>query len=122
MPPIQSTNPKDRIGVKKPPVSLVPPALNILAAEAMRDGAAKYGTYNWRESKVIASIYVAALKRHLDSWWDGEECAQDSGVHHLGHAAACLAILIDAQSIGQLIDDRPPAGAAAKMIAELTKK
>jgi len=28
-------------------------------------------------------------------------------VHHLGHALACLAILLDAQEAGMLGDDRP---------------
>jgi hypothetical protein len=42
------------------------------------------------------------------AWFNGEECAQDSGVHHLAHAMACLAILLDAKTCGKLNDDRPP--------------
>jgi hypothetical protein len=33
-------------------------------------------------------------------------------VHHLGHAIACLAILLDAQEAGMLVDDRPILGAS----------
>lgn len=73
----------------------------------MMDGAAKYGAYNWRDISVSAHTYVDAAKRHLDLWFEGQELASDSKVHHLGHALACCAILLDAQECGRLIDDRP---------------
>lgn len=73
----------------------------------MMDGATKYGAYNWRNKSVSASIYIDAAKRHLDLWFEGQEFASDSKVHHLGHALACCAILLDAQECGRLIDDRP---------------
>lgn len=113
-------NPKDLLGLKKPPLGLVPPSAIILESMAMKDGAIKYTAYNWRVKKVIATIYLDACQRHLLAWQDGEERAKDSGVHHLGHARACLGILIDAMTTGNLIDDRPTPGSAAKLIAELT--
>lgn len=73
----------------------------------MADGARKYGPYNWRGNAVVARIYIDAAMRHLLAWLEGEETAEDSGVHHLGHAMACCAILLDAQETGNLIDDRP---------------
>jgi len=73
----------------------------------MSDGARKYGPYNWREEGVGAMTYLSAAERHIRAWLDGEEEARDSGVHHLGHAAACLMILMDAQAVGNLVDDRP---------------
>jgi len=115
-------NPKDRIGITKPPLHLVPAASMLHQAEAMRNGADKYGAYNWRTKKVKSTIYVSAAQRHIAQWLDGEEVAEDSGVHHLGHALACLGILLDAQATGNLVDDRPVAGAASKVIGELTKK
>lgn len=112
-----STNPKDAIGVKKAPLGLVPPAAIIAISDALADGATKYGPQNWRSNDgVKATIYYEAALRHLFAWVDGEDTAEDSGVHHLAHAAACLAILLDAQEIGQIIDDRPTAGAAAAML------
>src|SRR5271169_6646786 len=84
------TNPKDKIGAKKPRLSLVPPSGLVYAALAMANGADKYGPYNWRDKKVQAMIYLEACVRHILSWQDGEENAQDSGVPHLGHAIACL--------------------------------
>jgi hypothetical protein len=116
-----SPNPKDLLGIKKPRLSFVPPAAFIYAALAMEDGARKYGPYNFREKKPQASIYVEACMRHLLSWYDGEELAEDSGKPHLGHAIACLAILIDCVETGSLIDDRPPNGVAAALIKKWTK-
>ena len=58
--PALGLNPKDRLGLKKVRLSLVPPSSIIYQALAMEDGAVKYGPYNWRENKVIASIYIDA--------------------------------------------------------------
>jgi len=116
------TNPKDRIGETKPPVWLVPASATIIEAEVFRLGAAKYGPYNWREKKVRATIYIAAALRHLYSALDGEDVDPESGQSHIAHARACCGILLDAQATGNLIDDRPAKGAAAKLIAKLTQK
>lgn len=110
------TNPKDLIGVKKVPLAYVPPASIIYQALAMRDGAKKYQPFNWRNNKVVAMIYISACLRHVYAWLDGEERATDSGVPHIGHALACLGILADAKETGNLIDDRPPAGASGKLL------
>lgn len=115
-------NPKDQIGVLKVNLALVPAAAKILMAGALEDGAVKYGPYNWRSHPVQAMIYLAAAERHIEAWKDGEENASDSGKHHLGHAMACLAILVDALESGNLIDDRPKPGPAARLIAERVKK
>jgi 5'(3')-deoxyribonucleotidase len=117
-----TTNPKDLLGIKKPQLHLVPRSAIIRMAQAMADGAAKYGPYNWREKAVRATVYQSAADRHLAAWLDGEDHATDSGYHHLAHAAACLAILIDAIETGNLVDDRPTPGAAGRLIAELTEK
>lgn len=116
------TNPKDLIGTKKPQLDLVPPALIIHVARAMEDGAKKYQKFNWRGHPVKASVYQAAALRHLLAWADGEELAEDSGVHHLAHAAACFGILLDAQESGNLIDDRPAKGPAADVVKRFTVK
>lgn len=101
------TNPKDLVGAKKVSLTKLPPVALLHASHALMNGADKYGAYNWRDKAVRASIYVDACERHLNAWFDGEEEAADSAVHHLGHAIACLAILLDAQETGRLIDDRP---------------
>lgn len=114
------TNPKSRYGIAKPPMHLVPPSAKIYMAMGFKDGAAKYGPYNWRENEVAASVYVGALHRHIDAWWDREEYAPDSGYHHLAHGLSSMGILVDAMELGNLVDDRPLQGSAARLIADLT--
>lgn len=117
-----TTNPKDLVGIKKPQLNLVPASSIIYQALAMEDGAEKYGPYNWRESKVRASIYVAAAQRHLGQWYDREDNAEDSKKPHLAHALACIGIIIDALETGNLVDDRPLPGSASKVLKRFTKK
>src|SRR5690606_27589574 len=63
--PAQPPNPKQAYGDKKVPMHTVPPALVIGAAHAFGEGAAKYGAFNWRNTKVEAMTYVGAIQRHL---------------------------------------------------------
>lgn len=100
-------NPKDLLGAVKISLSKLPAVAVAHGAHAMMDGAEKYGPYNWRDKAVLASIYVDAAKRHIDDWFEGQRVAADSEVHHLGHAIACLAIILDAELHEALIDDRP---------------
>lgn len=113
-------NPKDRHGLKKVSLSKVPAVATAHEAHAMMDGANKYGPYNWREKAIIASIYVDAAKRHIDAWFDARErVAPDSEAHHLGHARACLGIILDAEATGNLIDDRPVKGMLTAVHTEI---
>lgn len=102
-----TANPKDLLGMKKPMLSIISPIAEAHESFAMMDGHYKYGPYNWRDKNVKARIYVDAALRHIKAWEEGEEYAVDSGAHHLGHARACLGILLDAQETGCMIDDRP---------------
>lgn len=113
-------NPKDRVGAGKPPLHLIPPAAEILEAIVMGLGARKYGEYNWRSSKVRSTVYIAAAKRHLAQWLDGQDDDPESGVSHLAHARACLGVLLDAIATGNVVDDRPPAGPASDLIQRHT--
>ena len=111
-------NPKQAYGDKKLNLSLVPPVSIAYEAMAFMEGARKYGPYNWRDKAVEAMTYIAALQRHVGQWLDGEEIDQESGDPHLAHAKACLGILIDAMTTGNLIDNRPKPGAMTKVLAE----
>lgn len=114
--PNQAENPKDHQGGSKPDTSLVPPIALLQTALAFEDGASKYGAYNWRSNPVRLRVYVAAAQRHLAQYLDGETVDPTSGVHHLAHASACAAILMDAEGVGNLIDDRPPPGPAGGFV------
>lgn len=115
-------NPKDRLGVKKPPLHLIPTSALIYLSRVMALGAKKYGPANWREHPVKMTVYLDAMWRHILQALDGEDNDPESGQPHAAHAMACAAILLDAQACGCLIDDRSPKGAASKLMAELTEK
>jgi hypothetical protein len=114
-------NPKDRIGVTKVPLWLVPSAGIIHEAMGFSDGAVKYGPYNWRAKQVLATIYVSAALRHIYQYLDGEDFDGESGAHHLGHARACLGIILDAEATGNLKDDRPLPSNTAGLLSALRK-
>lgn len=115
------TNPKDLLGIKKVNLHLAPPSAVVYLADAMEDGAKKYGPYNWRKNKVTLSIYLDACERHLKQYFDGQDNAEDSGKSHLAHAIACLGIIIDAKETGNLVDDRPIPGNVSNLIERLKK-
>lgn len=112
----RDANPKDKYGLQKVPIGLVPSSSIIYQALAQRDGAVKYGPFNWREKPILVSIFYDACLRHLHAFHDREELASDSGVPHLGHALACIGIIVDAMEFGNAIDDRPPAGTAQRIL------
>lgn len=114
----RGSNPKDLLGVKKVPLSYVPPSAFIYCGLAFAEGGFKYDPYNWRANKVIGSIYFSAALRHMMKYQDGEYTDPESGVPHLGNAMACIAILIDGHETGNLADDRPPPGRAAQLLAD----
>lgn len=119
---VPDNNPKSVFGMSKPPLGLIPSPGMVHMALAMALGAEKYGPYNWRHNAVSSMVYVNAAERHLRSWLDGEDVDPESGASHLGHVMACCAILLDAQTIGSLVDTRPPAAPTAELLKAFTKK
>lgn len=89
-------------------MELVPDVIEAEAALAFLEGARKYGRFNWRIAGVRASIYRAAMRRHIAKWWNGEDRDQKTRVRHLASVIACAGILLDAELCGKLVDDRPP--------------
>lgn len=126
---IADANPKDKVGATKVPLGLLPAAGVIYGALAADFGAYRagpegigYGPYNWRERKIRYTRYLDALDRHIKALRDREDTASDSGVHHLGHLIACAAIMCDAIELGLMVDDRPPRGPAADLLARHVKR
>lgn len=118
---LKNTNPKDLIGSDKMPLHLFPQTAVIYGALALLDGALKYGRSNWRVAGVRASIYYDATLRHLNKWFEGEDIDSDSGLSHLSHALACLAIIVDALEAGKLKDDRMYPIGYEKTLAKMTE-
>lgn len=102
------SNPKDAIGDAKLALHLVSPIVKCYQAIAHWLGNVKYGAWNYRAGGARASVYVSALHRHIDAWWEGQEVDPVDGTPHLANAMACIGILIDAKHSGKLTDDRPP--------------
>jgi len=111
-------NPKRRVGNLKCPTHTVPPSAKLYLGMAMKDGAEKYGAFNWRKEPISATTYMSAMDRHLAAWFDGEDDAEDSGVHHLAHVMASCALILDSMDCGTLVDDRPIKGKSAEVLAQ----
>ena len=111
-----SSNPKDILASRKVALGLFPRAGKIYGALAMSEGAKKYGPYNWREKGVLHTVYLDAIERHLDAVRDGQWLDPESGFPHMGHIVAGAAIILDANSVGKLINDLPPPGKAAEIL------
>lgn len=100
-------DPKGDAGSRKTPMWLLPPVALEQAAWVHKLGAKKYGPWNWRRSKVLASTYISAALRHLQTQWaTGQDTDAESGLSHLAHVIACCNILLDAQHHDCLVDDR----------------
>ena len=117
----EAINPKDLLGMQKPPLDLLPGAGIIYGSMAMRSGGISYGPYNWRDQPVLARTYIVAIQRHALAYLDGQECSPDNGVHHFGAIIAGASILADARETGNLIDDRPKPGASGALIDRINK-
>jgi hypothetical protein len=102
------TNPKDRMGIAKMPISVIPGPLLGELGVALFEGARKYGRHNWRVAEALASVYYDAAGRHLLAWFEGEDIDPDSGLNHITKAIATLTVLRDAMIQDKWIDDRPP--------------
>lgn len=123
----KATNPKDAIGATKLPMSWVPESALVYLAMAFTEGGIKYSPGNWQVAGVRTSIYIDAAKRHVAKFMAGEWADPVSKVPHLASAMACFAIILDANLLNKLTDDRPvpnpalPAliDAGVKLVAEL---
>lgn len=115
---MKNTNPKDGIGAMKVPLHLVSGIAKAYQAIAHFLGNVKYGAWNFRVCGARASVYKAALERHVDRWWEGEEYDPVDGTPHLANALACLNILIEAKHSNNLVDDRPPSRDISAVYAE----
>lgn len=104
------SNPKDVMGVKKVPMSVLPAPVMMEVALGMAEGAMKYGRHNYRVIGVRASVYYDATQRHLKAWIEGEDNDPDSKINlsHISKAISSLTVLRDAMMRGMMEDDRPP--------------
>lgn len=115
------SNPKDSVGIRKVPASVIPRPVLAEVGLAMLEGARKYGRHNYRAVGVRASVYFDAANRHLDLFWEGEDTDPDSGLSHITKAIASLVVLRDSMIRKNWVDDRPPRVEAGWLV-ELNRK
>lgn len=101
-----TTNPKNRLGALKVPLSLVPVAWLAEQSLGYYEGKGKYGEANFRATPIRASVYIDAMLRHISKYIEGQDRDPKTMVHHFANAAACMGIIHDADLMGTLIDDR----------------
>jgi hypothetical protein len=89
----------------KADLSLVPLIAIESEARALGFGEKKYGRYNYTNGFEVSRLTSAAL-RHLLAYNGGETYDPESGLHHIGHARANLAMLLHCEQLGTLRDNR----------------
>ena len=93
----------------KADLSLVPVVAIEAEAKALMFGEKKYGRYNYTQGFETSRL-VAACLRHVLAYQDGENTDPESGLSHLGHARACLSMLLHCDQLGTLRDNRLKTG------------
>lgn len=94
----------------KPRMELIPAEALVPIAEVFGYGARKYEPFQWRRGPGMDYLRLyGAVQRHLTAWHAGEDKDPESGLGHLGHAAADLLMLLSHIAKGQGVDDRPEA-------------
>ena len=90
----------------KPRMDLLPGDALLDIAEVFTWGAEKYSDRNWEKGMEWHKLF-APIERHLWKWWQGEELDEESGKHHLAHAACDVLMLLASVKRGIGEDDRP---------------
>lgn len=133
--PVVGQNPKQAFGDKKIPLHLAPPAAIAEMCTALREGAMKYGAWNFRSTEVEIMTYIGAIKRHLDALIEGEWIDPDpfilpdgtevTDIPHKTHIAGILAsaaIIADTYHGHMLVDNRPRPSAGYHSFMDRGKK
>lgn len=92
----------------KPDLSIVPLALEEACARAFTFGAGKYGRNNYKNGLQYTRLLAAAF-RHLKAWNEISTGDPESGLSHLDHAIASLAMLAVSEAepfLKEKYDDR----------------
>lgn len=94
-----------RYNTGKSEIHQVPTSLVYAVSRVLKFGEAKYEKNNWRYG-MNWTIPYDCLMRHMMKWLDGEEVDSESGLCHLDHAAANIAMLIEYKKTCPDLDDR----------------
>jgi hypothetical protein len=97
-------------------MDLIPPVASRQRAATFSYGAEKYGPDNYKKHALDDGIqrHLAALYRHLTAWQAGEALDDESGLHHLAHAAANIDMIIWAENEKAPLSERWRAPASVR--------
>jgi hypothetical protein len=87
------TGKKDDQG--KPMFDLLPPYAVEEVARVLTFGAKKYGANSWQNLENSRARYIGAAMRHLFEFAKGHAIDEESGLHHLAHAACSILFVLD---------------------------
>ena len=76
----------------KTPLDLLPPDVLKEIADVFGHGAKKYDKWNYLNGFTYSRVY-ASLRRHLNSWYNGEDIDKEFDKSHLAHAGCALMML-----------------------------
>lgn len=93
-------------GVKKQDYSGIPPYALTQLSTLYGNGARKYDAHNYRRGYEQSKSY-AALQRHANLFWAGENKDAEMGLSHLCAVAWHTFTLIELQELFPQFDDRP---------------
>jgi hypothetical protein len=79
--------------------------------KVMEYGSRKYGEHNWSKhaDRWAWTQLIASALRHIYAWMSGQNNDKESGLPHLAHALANIAMLLDLTILRKGNDDRNPA-------------
>ena len=89
-----------RLNAGKPRWSLLPQSSLIPMVRVLEFGAEKYQDHNWKKGLSVVEI-CESLKRHLDSFMEGEDLDKESFLSHVGH------IQCNAMFLSWMLEHRP---------------
>lgn len=92
----------------KPRMDLIPPKPLLVLGQVYAMGAKKYADRQWEQGMDWGRVY-AALQRHLQYFWGGEDIDPESGLPHLAHAAWNVITLLEYMETCPELDSRATA-------------
>lgn len=105
----QFGNPKAAQALRdgKAPLDLIEHAAEVEIARVMKHGADRYGRRNYvhPDTEILATTYVAAIRRHAGAIAAGEEVDPDSGFSHWAHIGANINVVLAAIAAGTFVND-----------------
>lgn len=109
--PLEEVKPakSDTCGAKhdggKCPLDLLDTEWEEAVGDVLAFGAKKYDAHNWRKGIAYSRLF-AAVRRHMNQFWRGEDFDSESSLHHLAHASCGLMFLYTMATQRPDLDDR----------------